>query len=166
MNVVCLCYLHALKETAAAGFKTVESLMNWMMRTQWFFCSSSTNCFAYANGKNRILNKKRKPPRSWSMLLCLPNSTTATLFCTMYRCALKKLQSVQNAAARLITCSRKYDHIIPILKELHWLPVSERIKFKIMLLTFNALRGQSPVYIQDLVAYYQPSRILITLITS
>ena len=76
------------------------------------------------------------------------------------KCALKKLQSVQNAAARLITCSRKYDHITPILKELHWLPISERIKFKIMLLTFKALHQQSPVYIQDLLTYYQPSRIL------
>ena len=37
------------------------------------------------------------------------------------------------------TCSRKCDHVTPILKELHWLPVSERIKFKIMLLTFKAL---------------------------
>ena len=76
------------------------------------------------------------------------------------KCALKKLQSVQNASSRLITCSRKYDHITPILKEIHWLPISERIKFKIMLLTFKALHQQSPVYIQDLVAHYQPSRIL------
>jgi len=59
------------------------------------------------------------------------------------KCALKKLQSVQNAAARLITCSRKYDHITPILKELHWLPISKRIKFKIMLLTFKARHQQS-----------------------
>ena len=73
---------------------------------------------------------------------------------------LKKLQSVQNAAARLITCSRKYDHITPILKELHWLPVSERIKFKILLLTFKALHQQSPTYIQDLLTCYQPSRSL------
>ena len=72
----------------------------------------------------------------------------------------KKLQSVQNAAAQLITCSRKYDHITPILKELHWLPVCEHIKFKIMLVTFKALHQQSLVYIQDLVMYYQPSRIL------
>ena len=93
------------------------------------------------------------------MLLCLPNSTNATLFCTNFvpKCALKKFQSVQNAAARLITCSRKYDHITPMLKELHWLPVSECIKSKIMLLTFKALHQQSPVYIQDLVMYYQPS---------
>ena len=40
---------------------------------------------------------------------------------------LKKLQSVQNAAARLITCSRKYDHITPVLSDLHWIPVNERI---------------------------------------
>jgi len=73
---------------------------------------------------------------------------------------IRELQSVQKAAARLITCSRKYDHITPILKELHWLPVSERIKFKIMLLTFKVLHQQSPVYIQDLVTYYQPSRFL------
>ena len=42
----------------------------------------------------------------------------------------KKLQSVQNAAARLITGSRKFDHITPILFELHWFPISERIKLK------------------------------------
>ena len=46
----------------------------------------------------------------------------------------KKLQSVQNAAARLIARSRKCDHITRILVNLHWLPVSEGIKFNILLL--------------------------------
>ena len=46
----------------------------------------------------------------------------------------KKLQSVQNAAAKLIARSRKCDHITPILVNLHWLPVSEGIKFNILLL--------------------------------
>ena len=73
---------------------------------------------------------------------------------------IKKLQSVQNAAARLITGSRKYDHITPILFELHWLPVSERIKFKIILLTHKALHQQSPIYIQDLIRRYTTSRTL------
>ena len=44
---------------------------------------------------------------------------------------LKKLQSAQNAASRLITCFRKYDHVTPVLSDLHWPPVNERIKFKI-----------------------------------
>ena len=73
---------------------------------------------------------------------------------------IKKLQSVQNAAARLITRSRKCHHITPILLDLHWLPVSERIKFKILLLTFKALHQQSPTYIQDLITRYLPSRSL------
>ena len=73
---------------------------------------------------------------------------------------IRKLQSVQNAAARLITRSRKCDHITLILFDLHWLPVSERIKFKILLLTFKALHQQSPTYIQDLITRYLPSRSL------
>ena len=59
---------------------------------------------------------------------------------------IKKLQSVQNAATRLISSSCKYDHISPILFDLHWLPVSERIKFKIILLTHKTLHQQSPIY--------------------
>ena len=71
-----------------------------------------------------------------------------------------KLQSMQNAAARLLTRSRKCDHITPILLDLHWLRVSERIKFKRLLLTFKALHQQSPTYIQDLIILYLPSRSL------
>ena len=50
---------------------------------------------------------------------------------------IEKLQSVQNAAAGLITRSRKRDHITRMLFDLHWLPVSEPIKLKILLLTFK-----------------------------
>ena len=67
---------------------------------------------------------------------------------------------MQNAAARLITRSWNCDHITPILFHLHWLPVSERIKFKIPLLTFKALHQQSPTYIQDLITRYLLSRLL------
>ena len=56
----------------------------------------------------------------------------------------KKRKPVQNAAARLSTCSRKYDHILTIL---NWLPVSELAKFKILLVTFKALHQLSPTYI-------------------
>ena len=58
---------------------------------------------------------------------------------------LNKLQSVQNAAARIITLSRKHDHITPILVKLHWLPIESRIKYKILLLTYKALHGISPM---------------------
>ena len=50
---------------------------------------------------------------------------------------INKLQSVQNAAARVIACLRKFDHISDSLKELHWPPVEQRIIFKINLICFK-----------------------------
>ncbi len=58
--------------------------------------------------------------------------------------SINKLQIVQNAAARVLTRSRKYDHITPILQSLHWLPIKFRISYKILLLTYKALNGLAP----------------------
>lgn len=49
--------------------------------------------------------------------------------------SLKTLQLIQNAAARVLTRTKKRDHISPVLASLHWLPVKSRIGFKIRLLT-------------------------------
>jgi hypothetical protein len=72
----------------------------------------------------------------------------------------RKLQLVQNSAARVLTKTRKYDHITPILKELHWLPVRERINYKIALLTWKGLNTMAPPYITDLLIPYTPTRNL------
>ena len=58
---------------------------------------------------------------------------------------LRKLQRVQNASARLIKRTKKRSHITPVLKQLHWLPVTFRIKFKIMLATFKSVHGLAPL---------------------
>ena len=71
-----------------------------------------------------------------------------------------RLQNVQNAAAHVVTRTRKYDHIKPVLKQLHWLPVSQRINYKILLLTYKALNGQAPSYITELLEPYVPTRNL------
>ena len=55
-----------------------------------------------------------------------------------------KLQRVQNNAAREITLTKKYDHIIPVLIELPWLPVRMRIEFMILLLASKCLHGTAP----------------------
>ena len=60
-----------------------------------------------------------------------------------------KLQSVLNAAARLVSGTRKFDHVSPILKELHWLPIKQRIKYKIILLVFKSLNKLAPPYLSD-----------------
>ena len=65
---------------------------------------------------------------------------------------IRKLQMVQNTAARILGRIRKYDHITETLRQLHWLPVEFRIKYKICFLTFKALHGQGPQYILDMLS--------------
>jgi len=62
---------------------------------------------------------------------------------------MRRLQSVQNAAAGLVTGARRRDHITPILRQLHWLPVRQRVTFKIAVLVFQCLPGQAPAYLAD-----------------
>ena len=71
-----------------------------------------------------------------------------------------KLQRIQNIAARMITGTRSTDHITAILKSLHWLPVEARINFKILLITYNILNGQSTSYLESGIQEYLPSRTL------
>ena len=73
---------------------------------------------------------------------------------------INQLQRCQNNAARIVTLTRKYAHITPVLFNLHWLPVVYRIRFKILLLIYKALNGLAPAYLNDLLAPYQPSRAL------
>ncbi len=73
---------------------------------------------------------------------------------------INKLQMVQNAAARVFTRTRKYDHISPVLSTLHWLPIKHRIDFKILLITYKALNGLAPQYLSELLSHYSPSRPL------
>ena len=62
---------------------------------------------------------------------------------------LDKLQSLQNAAARLVTGARKFDRITPVTRELHWLPVRQRIRFKTAVLVFKCLHGLAPEYLSE-----------------
>ena len=72
----------------------------------------------------------------------------------------KKL--IQNSAARLLTKTKKREHITSVLAELHWLPVYYRIDFKVMLIThhYKALNGIAPSYISEILVYYQQQRKL------
>ena len=57
---------------------------------------------------------------------------------------LDRLQSVINGAARLVCFVRKYEHITPLIRDLHWLPVCDRIEFKLAVLVFRCLHGAVP----------------------
>jgi hypothetical protein len=73
---------------------------------------------------------------------------------------LSKLQRIQNSLARAITFTSKRQHISPVLKDLHWLPVKERIDFKICLLTYKSLKNHQPVYLHETLSI--PSHSIFT----
>ena len=72
------------------------------------------------------------------------------LICGVADCVIRKLQGVQNAAARMITGTRKFDHITPTLRKLHWLPVAQQIQYKIAMLVNKCLRGLASPYLAEL----------------
>jgi len=76
-------------------------------------------------------------------------STIATLCSVASQTLLRRLQSVQNAAARLVTGTRRRDHITPVLRQLHWLPVRQRVDFKTALLVYKALRDSTAAHLVD-----------------
>ncbi len=75
-------------------------------------------------------------------------------------CLINKLQMVQNAAARVLTRTRKYDHISPVMSTMHWLPIKLCIDFKILLITYKVLNGLAPQHLSELLSHYSPPRPL------
>ena len=62
-----------------------------------------------------------------------------------------KLQRIQNVVARMLTGTGRSEHITPVLKSLHWLPVQQRVKFKVLVLTYNAIHQEAPAYLKELI---------------
>ena len=73
---------------------------------------------------------------------------------------LNKLQKIQNTAARIVKRVGFREHITPVLKELHWLPVKFRIDHKISSLTYKCLNDMAPGYLTNIVSKYTPTRNL------
>ena len=66
---------------------------------------------------------------------------------------LNKLQVIQNAAARLVTGARRSEHMTPVLRDLHWLPIRQRVTFKTAVLVYKCQQGTAPLYLRE---YCQP----------
>lgn len=84
-----------------------------------------------------------------------------SLYYGLPQTTLRRLQLVQNTLARaIVPFTKRSDHISPILHRLHWLPITQRIHFKICLLTYKTLQTKQPSYLQDLLTPHAPSRPL------
>ena len=75
-------------------------------------------------------------------------------------CQIRRLQLVQNRAARLITLSPSRDHITPVLENLHWLPIYMRVQFRILVYIYKCLHDLAPPYLAEMVTPYRPQRAL------
>ena len=71
---------------------------------------------------------------------------------------IQRLQRIQNWAAKLICRVTKSDHATPCLRKLHWLPIRERIDFKILTYVYKCLYGTAPSYLSSLFSLYRPTR--------
>ena len=126
----------------------------------------NTNSIKSANYYLRKIGRIRKYLTAESSKSAVISLVTSRFdYCNGLLCGIPeevicKLQRVQNNAARVITLTKKYDHITPELKELHWLPVRKRIEFKILLLAYKCLHGTAPSYLRELLKEYVPPRAL------
>ena len=66
---------------------------------------------------------------------------------------IKRLQHMLHIAARILSITPSSASVTPVLKNLHWLPVTQRIQYKILLLTFKALHGFAPSYLSELLQW-------------
>ena len=101
----------------------------------------------------RTSESSRIVPRNKSARWFVPRNQVQIAYHTCLPISyLSPLQRIQNTAARMVTFTRKHDHISPILRSLHWLPVNSRITFKILLIVYKITHNLAPQYLQDLVS--------------
>ena len=84
---------------------------------------------------------------------------TALVFSKMLYCSsvwantslqnVNKLQSIQNFACKIVTNTRKFDHVTPLLRELNWLPVREQLRYRDIVLAYKCQNGLAPQYLMD-----------------
>ena len=74
-----------------------------------------------------------------------------SLLANLTNTQMKRLKSIQHKAARLVTRTLLREHITPVLKLLHWLPVEWRITYKLMVLVYKCMNGTAPAYLCRLI---------------
>jgi len=85
------------------------------------------------------------------------------VFTGLPRCDLNRLKSIQNAAVRLITGARQFHHVTPLQQARHWLPIEQRITFKLSVMIYKSVNGIAPSYLQKYVIYPPSSRCSLRL---
>ncbi len=130
-------YAKAVTKSAYGHLKSVTII-------RWFVSSQDLEKFVHAFIISRV-------DYCNGLLTSLPKKT------------IRQLQLIQKAVARILSRSRQSEHITPVLRSLHWLPVTFRVDFKVLLLVYKSLNVLGPKYIADMLTEYKPNRPLRSL---
>ena len=122
-------------------------------------CRSASYALYKIGRIRNFLDKKSTETLIHAFITCRLDQCNSLLY-GLPESHIAKLQRIQNSAARLVTRTRSCEHITPVLRELHWLPVTYRIMYKILVLTYKCIHELAPIYLQELIEEYKPSRNL------
>lgn len=145
-----------------ASVRNLGAVFDQFLAMDKHISSISRSCFLHLRNIGRI---RRYLPEKATKTLVHSLVTSRMDYCNSLLVGInasqvRRLQLVQNAAARLVTRTKKSDHITPVLKELHWLPIRSRIEYKLLLHVYRALHGRAPSYLSEMIKLYQPPRQL------
>ena len=120
-------------------------------------CQSAMINFLKIRRIRHLLNTDTTASLCLSLCISHLDYCNAVLY-NIPKVTLDKLQHIQNMCACLVLRKSKRDSISECLKQLHWLPVKQRVHFKILVLTYKCLHGQGPAYLIDLLQPNKPTR--------
>ena len=90
-------------------------------------------------------------PNSWLPLVCIARlDYSNSLLMGTPISVMQPMQNVQNAAAHPILRAPYHQHCIPLLQQLHWLPISERIKYKTAFTCYYSITDSAPSHLSEL----------------
>lgn len=146
----------------------IKNLGVWFDSSLSFICHTkkvAASCYGIIRGLRPILKFFDAPTRQLvvqaSVLSRLDYANS--LLAGINQSEFRRLQRVQNAAARLVTGLPRRCSVSNTLRSLHWLPVQQRIRFKVLCFAFKILKGTSPQIMEKLPIPYVPSRTLRSL---
>ena len=108
-------------------------------------------CFAILRQIRSIRRSLRRSTLSISSFIVSKLDYCNVALAELPSCDLIRLQSVVNAAARLTVGAQRHDHITPLLADLHWLWMPQRVQHKLCALVFQCIHASAPIYLQHAV---------------
>ena len=137
----------------------IYNILTWNLGNSYYFLKLlNATCKHWFKCGGRGIKTFSKVGEEPSCLPPPPASATSSLLYSININQLNRLQRLQNISARLIYLTSKHSHITPVLANLHWLPISYRIKYKIGLFVYKIIHNNAPHYLSDLIHPYSSAR--------